>query len=109
MLNQKLPHAPSEEMTIDIDLLYEMDPCELKLDEMIEAEPEPEMIAGLPASDALTPADRYLELFEHVQSSKLFADSKTFPDCAPKQDPLDILIHYRRVRRTPGFDLLQFV
>lgn len=40
MLNQKLPHAPSEEMTIDIDLLYEMDPCELKLDEMIEAEPE---------------------------------------------------------------------
>ena len=58
MLNQKLPHAPSEEMTIDIDLLYEMDPCELKLDEMIEAEPEPEMIEGLPASDALTPADR---------------------------------------------------
>jgi neutral trehalase len=55
MLNQKLPHAPSEEMTIDIDLLYEMDPCELKLDEMIEAEPEPEMIEGLPASDALTP------------------------------------------------------
>ena len=50
MLNQKLPHAPSEEMTIDIDLLYEMDPCELKLDEMIEAEPEPEMIEGLPAS-----------------------------------------------------------
>lgn len=48
MLNQKLPHAPSEEMTIDIDLLYEMDPCELKLDEMIEAEPEPEMIEGLP-------------------------------------------------------------
>lgn len=95
MLNQKLPHAPSEEMTIDIDLLYEMDPCELKLDEMIEAEPEPEMIEGLPASDALTPADRYLELFEHVQSSKLFADSKTFPDCAPKMDPLDILIRYR--------------
>ncbi|MFP1455542.1 hypothetical protein ACLB1O_25590 [Escherichia coli] len=27
---------------------------------MIEAEPEPEMIEGLPASDALTPADRYL-------------------------------------------------
>ena len=38
-----------------------MDPYELKLDEMIEAEPEPEMIEGLPASDALTPADRYLE------------------------------------------------
>ena len=109
MLNQKLPHAPSEEMTIDIDLLYEMDPCELKLDEMIEAEPEPEMIEGLPASDALTPADRYLELFEHVQSSKLFADSKTFPDCAPKMDPLDILIRYRKVKRHHDFDLRRFV
>ncbi len=30
------------------------------------------MIEGLPASDALTPADRYLELFEHVQSAKIF-------------------------------------
>ena len=77
---------------------------ELKLDEMIEAEPEPEMIEGLPASDALTPADRYLELFEHVQSSRLFADSKTFPDCAPKMDPLDILIRYRKVRRHRDFD-----
>lgn len=37
------------------------------------------MIEGLPASDALTPADRYLELFEHVQSAKIFPDSKTFP------------------------------
>ena len=83
MINQKLQHAPSEEFTIDVDLVYETDPCELKLDEMIEAEPEPEMIEGLPASDALTPADRYLELFEHVQCSKIFADSKTFPDSLP--------------------------
>ncbi len=55
MLNQKLNPTPSEDLTIDVDLLYETDPCELKLDEMIEAEPEPEMIEGLPASDALTP------------------------------------------------------
>lgn len=46
---------------------------------MIEAEPEPEMIEGLPASDALTPADRYLELFEHVQSAKIFPTVKPFP------------------------------
>lgn len=52
MLNQKLNPTPSEDLTIDVDLLYETDPCELKLDEMIEAEPEPEMIEGLPASDA---------------------------------------------------------
>ncbi len=48
MLNQKLNPTPSEDLTIDVDLLYETDPCELKLDEMIEAEPEPEMIEGLP-------------------------------------------------------------
>lgn len=54
MLNQKLNPTPSEDLTIDVDLLYETDPCELKLDEMIEAEPEPEMIeASRP--DALTP------------------------------------------------------
>ena len=92
MFNQKLQATENIEFEIAEELRYETDPCELKLDEMIEAEPEPEMIEGLPASDALTPADRYLELFEHVQSSRLFTDSKTFPDCAPKMDPLDILI-----------------
>ena len=76
---------------------------------MFDAEPEPEIIEGLPASDALTPADRYFELFTNVQKSRIFLDSKTFPDCAPKHDPLDILMHYRRVKRTPEFDLRQFV
>ncbi|VEB52557.1 cytoplasmic trehalase [Salmonella enterica subsp. enterica] len=87
MLNQKLNPTPSEDLTIDVDLLYETDPCELKLDEMIEAEPEPEMIEGLPASDALTPADRYLELFEHVQSTKLFPDSKNVPGLRAEDGP----------------------
>lgn len=109
MLNQKLniPGEPEFEIVEELD--YERDPCELKLQEMMEAEPEPEMIEGLPASDALTPADRYLELFEHVQTSHIFADSKTFPDCAPRMDPLDILILYRRTRRQPGFSLREFV
>lgn len=105
MLNQKIQNPNPDELMIEVDLCYELDPYELKLDEMIEAEPEPEMIEGLPASDALTPADRYLELFEHVQSAKIFPDSKTFPDCAPKMDPLDILIRYRKVRRHRDFDL----
>lgn len=109
MFSQKLRNVDDDELRIENDPCYEADPYELKLDEMFDAEPEPEIIEGLPASDALTPADRYLELFAHVQKSRIFADSKTFPDCAPKQDPLDILIHYRRVRRTPGFDLRQFV
>ena len=109
MLNQKIQNPNPDELMIEVDLCYELDPYELKLDEMIEAEPEPEMIEGLPASDALTPADRYLELFEHVQSAKIFPDSKTFPDCAPKMDPLDILIRYRKVGRHRDFDLRKFV
>jgi neutral trehalase len=79
MFSQKLRHVEDDELRIDIDPCYEADPYELKLDEMIDAEPEPEVIEGLPASDALTPADRYLELFTNVQKSRIFADSKTFP------------------------------
>ncbi len=44
-----------------------------------------------------------------MQKSRIFADSKTFPDCAPKHDPLDILRNYRKVKRQPDFDLRQFV
>lgn len=76
MFSQKLRHVEDDELRIDIDPCYEADPYELKLDEMIDAEPEPEVIEGLPASDALTPADRYLELFTNVQKSRIFADSK---------------------------------
>ncbi|MBU9846908.1 alpha,alpha-trehalase TreF [Rahnella ecdela] len=89
--------------------LSELEPIELILDRMMDAEPEPEMIEGLPPSDALTPADRYMELFTSVQSSQLFADSKTFPDCPPKMDPLDILLRYRRIKNHPGFNLKRFV
>ncbi|MFH8135458.1 alpha,alpha-trehalase TreF [Pantoea osteomyelitidis] len=93
----------------DAEIEYQYDPHELKLDRMHDSEPEPEHIEGLPAPDALTPADRYMELFEHVQMSRIFEDSKTFPDCAPKFDPLDILIRYRRRKRAPDFDLVSFV
>lgn len=108
MLGRRLPHAPSEEMTTDIDLLYEINPCELRLDGMIKVESESEMIGGLPVSDALTPTDCYLELFEHVQLSKLLVDSKTLPDCAPEMDPLDILTHHRRARCHRDSDLRRF-
>ncbi|SNY71379.1 alpha,alpha-trehalase [Enterobacter sp. CC120223-11] len=110
MLNQKLRNPDTDEaQTIEPELSYLTDPCELKLDDMPEVEPEPEMIEGMPASDALTPADRYLELFERVQTARIFADSKTFPDCAPKMDPLDVLIRFRKLKRQPGFDLRAFV
>ena len=109
MLNEK--HQTKEIAALDGEefRLSELEPIELILDRMMDAEPEPEMIEGLPPSDALTPADRYMELFTSVQSSSLFADSKTFPDCPPKMDPLDILLRYRRIKNHPGFNLKRFV
>jgi alpha,alpha-trehalase len=62
-----------------------------------------------PAPDTLTPADRYQELFVAVQSRRIFADSKTFVDCAPRQAPEAILAAYRAGMDAPGFDLAQFV
>lgn len=89
---------------------YVNDPHELAWSGLEDIEPEPEVIVGLPAPDALTPADRYLELFEDVQRQRIFPDSKTFADCAPKDDPLDILIRYRKARRQGShFDLTDFI
>lgn len=94
---------------IEVDFCYELDSYELKLDEMIEVESEFEMIEGLFVFDALTFVDRYFELFEYVQSAKIFFDSKIFFDCVFKMDSLDILIRYRKVRRYRDFDLRKFV
>lgn len=77
---------------------------------MQDLEPEPEAIAGLPDADTLTPSDRYQELFADVQEQRIFADSKTFADCAPIGEPLDILIRYRKLKQIEAdFDLRQFV
>lgn len=65
--------------------------------------------AAAPAPDALTPAERYQELFVAVQSGRVFADSKTFVDCAPRAEPDAILAAYRAQRGLPGFDLPAFV
>ena len=65
--------------------------------------------AACPAPDTLTPADRYAELFIAVQSSRVFGDSKTFVDCAPRGEPAAILAAYRAHSGAPGFDLAAFV
>jgi alpha,alpha-trehalase len=62
-----------------------------------------------PAPDALTPADRYAELFVAVQGGRIFPDSKTFVDCAPRSDPAAILAAYRAQCQAAGFDLAAFV
>ncbi len=60
-------------------------------------------------ADTLSPAQRYQELFEAVQTQRVFADSKTFVDCAPLADPDDILEDYRAHCEDEGFDLAAFV
>ncbi|QHL86866.1 alpha,alpha-trehalase TreF [Nibribacter ruber] len=48
-------------------------------------------------------------LFEDVQLSGLFPDSKTFPDCIPLAPPTQIAQAYQREKSLPGFDLKRFV
>ena len=58
----------------------------------------------------IIPPDRvYKELFEAVQSTHLFGDSKTFVDAVAKSDPVKILAAYRAERGEAGFDLGEFV
>ncbi|MDB5912169.1 MAG: Alpha,alpha-trehalase [Ramlibacter sp.] len=65
--------------------------------------------ARAPPPDTCTPADRYQELFVAVQQGQVFADSKSFVDCAPRRPPRRILQDYRARCDRPGFDLKAFV
>ena len=48
-------------------------------------------------------------LYEAVQTSGIFPDSKYFPDCTPTAKPADILKAYESAKTQPGFDLKSFV
>lgn len=48
-------------------------------------------------------------LFEAVQSSGIFPDSKTFPDCRPRTSPGKIMQAYDERKKRPGFELEAFV
>lgn len=74
-----------------------------------QADPFGGALERVGAADTLSPADRYQELFVAVQSSHIFADSKTFVDCAPHGYPERILNAYRAQRDDPDFDLCSFV
>ncbi|RXZ33843.1 alpha,alpha-trehalase TreF [Oxalobacteraceae bacterium CAVE-383] len=60
-------------------------------------------------ADMLSPADRYRELFVDIQTARIFSDSKSFVDCAPRGDPEQILAAYRAEKSVAGFDLAAFV
>ncbi|MCC6930492.1 MAG: alpha,alpha-trehalase TreF [Gemmatimonadaceae bacterium] len=56
-----------------------------------------------------SPRELYGELFEAVQRSRLYRDSKTFVDAVPRGMPEAIVRQYRTERERPGFDLGAFV
>lgn len=58
---------------------------------------------------AITPHDRFGELFEAVALGHLFEDSKTFADSIPRQPPEQIMEAYEQQRSQAGFDLRAFV
>jgi len=55
------------------------------------------------------PDEIYAELFDAVQSSHVYPDSKSFPDATPKVDPASILKSYRDSVHEDGFDLKSFI
>ncbi|HTU64982.1 MAG TPA: alpha,alpha-trehalase TreF [Steroidobacteraceae bacterium] len=72
------------------------------------------LLAGVVAAVALAappqpPSLLYPELFDAVQRSTIYPDSKTFADAIPKEDPAAIGAAYRRERGATGFDLRAFV
>lgn len=72
-------------------------------------DPFSDALADVCPADTLSPAERYQELFVAVQTQRIFADSKTFVDCAPRQYPEHILQAYRAEHHAPDFDLAAFV
>ncbi|WP_242928128.1 alpha,alpha-trehalase TreF [Pontibacter vulgaris] len=55
------------------------------------------------------PAQQFGKLFEEVQLTAVFPDSKTFPDCIPLSPPEVIMQAYQQQRNQPGFNLKAFV
>jgi alpha,alpha-trehalase len=62
-------------------------------------------------TDGLPPSPDQLlgDLFDDVQLSGIFADSKTFVDCTPKMPPGELVALYETQKDTPDFDLSAFV
>ena len=54
------------------------------------------VLPGNPAPAQPSPADLYGDLFQRVQTEKLFADGKTFVDATPRLGPPDIMAAYRQ-------------
>ncbi len=60
-------------------------------------------------SQLYNPVNNLQELFDTVQLSGIFSDSKTFPDCKPLSSPDSILTEYRDKKSQPDFSLKKFI
>jgi len=49
------------------------------------------------------------KLFEEVQLTAVLSDGKTFPDCIPMQDLIEIKKRYESASENPDFDLRKFI
>jgi alpha,alpha-trehalase len=70
------------------------------------------LVSGIAQSRApapTPPAQLYGELYQRVQSEKLFPDGKTFADAIAKRAPAQILGDYQTAKAAPNFSLLDFV
>ncbi len=61
------------------------------------------------SSSLYKPSEQLQELFEAVQLSNIFPDSKTFVDCEAKYAPEEIVKKYRQQKKRKDFNLQQFV
>jgi alpha,alpha-trehalase len=66
------------------------------------------LFAKLAISQTITWDKIYGDLFIDVQMQKIFNDSKTFMDCIPKRNPLDIMYDYGMMKGQ-NFDLKKFI
>ncbi|MEO8018890.1 MAG: alpha,alpha-trehalase TreF [Pseudomonadota bacterium] len=60
-------------------------------------------------STPLPPSQVFGELFQRVQTERIFADSKTFADAVARADPAEILRRYEARKNQAGFSLRDFV
>jgi alpha,alpha-trehalase len=65
--------------------------------------------AGARDAAPLPPSQLYGELFQRVQTERLFPDSKTFADASAKSAPAEILGRYTAAKDREGFSLRVFV
>src|SRR5439155_11152265 len=69
----------------------------------------PRVSAAAPSLGWYDPAHDLGPLFQDVQLSGIFPDSKTFADARPLRDPAAIVATYAATRGTAGFSLRGFV